>query len=336
MTVTSDDVGRYVGFLESTARADALQLALTLGERESPAAIVTDLLGAAQVEVGRRWQANEWDVGREYAATAITDYVLAAISSRWPADPRPVPPVVVLCAEGESHALPARMAAELLRLHGWPVTMLGAALPTEYVERYLRDHRVLAAAVSATLGRSLPGARRLVESAHACGVPVLAGGEALNEARALRIGADAWAVGATEGAAVLERWAVDPPAPLRVPTEAPTGYWELAAQLRDIGGVALGDVLLRLPDRDHSSRRWSAGVRDDLGLLLEFLLAAVLMEDNTILVEFLHWQDRVLVARGEPVTTVATMVDSVAAALDGALPSARMALEAARRVIPSS
>ncbi|MDQ6725826.1 MAG: cobalamin-dependent protein [Actinomycetota bacterium] len=335
MTVTSDDVGRYVGFLESAARADALELALALGAREPPVVVVTDLLGAAQVEVGRRWQANEWNVGREYAATAITDYVLAALSSRWPADPRPAPPVVVLCAEGESHALPARMAAEVLRLQGWPVTMLGAALPTEYVERYLRDHHVLACAVSCTLGRSLPGARRLVESAHACGIPVLAGGEALNDARAARIGADAWAAGATEGAAVLDRWAADPPAGLRAPAEAPTGYGKLAARLRDVGGVALGDMLLRVPGTEGRGRRWSAGIRGDLDLLLEFLIATLLMDDVGILVEFVQWLERVMTAREEPVTIVAAMVDSVAAALDEGPPSARVALAAARRVIPS-
>jgi len=157
VTITSGDVERYVGHLASADRAQALEMALTVGERVPPVQVITDLLGAAQIEVGRRWQANEWDVGREYAATSITDYVLAAVSRRWPVDTRAGPQIVVLCAEGESHALPARMQVELLRLHGWPVTMLGASLPAEYLESYLRRHRVLAAAVSCTLARSLPG-----------------------------------------------------------------------------------------------------------------------------------------------------------------------------------
>jgi methanogenic corrinoid protein MtbC1 len=46
---------------------------------------------------------------------------------------------VVTCAEGEWHSLPARMVAEVLRLHGWQVTFLGASTPADHLRRLLTE-----------------------------------------------------------------------------------------------------------------------------------------------------------------------------------------------------
>src|SRR3712207_7094162 len=42
--------------------------------------------------------------------------------------------VVVACLDGEWHALAARIVAEVLRVHGWRVTFLGASVPARSEE----------------------------------------------------------------------------------------------------------------------------------------------------------------------------------------------------------
>ena len=70
--------------------------------------------------------------------TAITDAVLAALAWRIEAA-EDQGHLVVTCAEGEWHSLPARMAAEVLQTHGWLVTFLGASTqPTTCVASSLR------------------------------------------------------------------------------------------------------------------------------------------------------------------------------------------------------
>jgi MerR family transcriptional regulator, light-induced transcriptional regulator len=114
--VTAADVDRFVGHLGRRDRRAAARQALGLLEAGATVPeLVQGLLGPAQVEVGRRWETNRWSVADEHAATAITDAVLAALA--WRLDvPEHQGHVVVACAEGDWHSLPARMLAEILRL----------------------------------------------------------------------------------------------------------------------------------------------------------------------------------------------------------------------------
>ncbi|SRR6266487_2259805 len=137
--ITAADVERFVEYLARRDRRAATRQALGLLEAGvGVQELILGLLGPAQAEVGRRWEANQWSVADEHAATAIADAVLGALS--WRTDAAgDQGRVVVTCAEGEWHSLPARMAAELLRVHGWQVTFLGASTPADHLRRFVAE-----------------------------------------------------------------------------------------------------------------------------------------------------------------------------------------------------
>src|SRR4029450_778541 len=150
--------------------------------------IVQGLLARSQAEVGRRWETNQWSVADEHAATAITDAVLGVLAWRIEAA-EDQDHVVVTCAEGEWHSLPARMAAEVLRLHGWQVTFLGASTPADHLRRFVAEVGSFGVVVSCSVPIFLGGALRSVQAAQSAGVPVLVGGRALgsDDLRAPRV-----------------------------------------------------------------------------------------------------------------------------------------------------
>lgn len=75
-----------------------VRLALSLLDAGVPSdQVIVDLLGAAQLEVGKRWERNDWSVADEHLATGVAQKALDAV-----ADSIELPPpsglVVVACA----------------------------------------------------------------------------------------------------------------------------------------------------------------------------------------------------------------------------------------------
>ncbi|MBK3547832.1 B12-binding domain-containing protein, partial [Streptomyces sp. MBT60] len=102
-----------------------------LDEGWEPESILLDLIAPVQARVGEEWAANRFTVAQEHAATAINDRAIAALSHRTRTRPAGQPRrLAVACVDGEWHALPARLVAEVFRLRGWHVDYLGAQVPT--------------------------------------------------------------------------------------------------------------------------------------------------------------------------------------------------------------
>jgi len=199
------------GFLSEAVAGhghEGVRLALDLLDNGTPADhVIVDLLAAAQREVGERWLCNEWSVADEHLATAVSQKALDAVAgSVVPAPARG--DVVVACAEGDWHSLPAQMFAERLHLRGFAVSFLGASTPVDHVESLLDRHPCDALAVSCNVPLFFDGVVRLAAAAHRQGVPVIAGGRALggDEQRAAHLGADAWAPGADDVPDIIDRW----------------------------------------------------------------------------------------------------------------------------------
>nr|BFE84033.1 hypothetical protein GCM10020093_066340 [Planobispora longispora] len=185
----------------------AIDLALDLLDRGVPAEdVLLDLVAPAQARVGELWAADEWSVAREHAATAVSDRVVAAVAAH--ARPRPTRErIIVACADGEYHALPARLLTEVLRLRGWQVDFLGASVPDAHLITYLHQTDPEAVAISCTLPTRLPRAHATLTACRSVGVPVLAGGRGFGPGghRARLLGADAWASSARLAADRLDR-----------------------------------------------------------------------------------------------------------------------------------
>ncbi len=203
------------GFVELLEQADqpaAVRLVTGLAEQGvAPEELVLEVLAPAQREVGRRWERGDWSVAQEHAATAVTDTALGllALDAERSGTGRRA---VVACVEGEWHVLPARMAAEVLRLRGWEVTFLGPSVPADDLGRYVSDQRPDVVGLSCSMPLSVKGAARSIQACRGAGVPVLAGGTGFGpEGRyATRLGASGWAPDPVTAHAVLDGWLAEP------------------------------------------------------------------------------------------------------------------------------
>jgi methanogenic corrinoid protein MtbC1 len=333
--ITPADVERFVDALARRDRKAAVRQALGLLEAGAPVQeLVQGLLGSAQAEVGRRWEANQWSVADEHAATAITDAVLGVLGWRIEAA-EDQGHVVVTCAEGEWHSLPARMAAEVLRLHGWQVTFLGASTPADHLRRFVAEVGSVGVVVSCSVPIFLGGALRSVQAAQSAGVPVLVGGRALgsDDLRARRLGADGWAPDPGAAADLLGDWRQQPPAvgkrPAGIRVAEPL---ELEAARPELVEAAMSALFLRFPPLAGYSEAQLARTQEDLGYILQFLEAALLTDDPRIfLEEFLPWLTRVLTSRGLPAGVVTVGLEALGAVLD-AFPRTQQLIAQGRRL----
>jgi methanogenic corrinoid protein MtbC1 len=333
--ITAAHVERFVDALARRDRKAAARQALGLLEAGAPVQdLVQRLLGSAQAEVGRRWEANQWSVADEHAATAITDAVLGALAWRIEAA-EDQGHVVVTCAEGEWHSLPARMAAEVLRLHGWQVTFLGASTPADHLRRLLAEVGAVGVVISCSVPIFLGGALRSVQAAQAEGIPVLVGGRAFgpDELRAHRLGADGWAPDPVAAARLLGAWRQQPPAVGKRPAGMRDAEpLELEAVRPDLVERAMSELFLRFPALAGYSQSQLARTREDLSYILQFLEAALLTDDPRIFLdEFLPWLTRVLTSRGLPAGVITVGLEALAAVLE-AFPRSRELIAQGRQL----
>ena len=212
-TLSSVDVDRFLDHLERRDRDAALaEVTAMLDRRVAPSLIVRGLLAPAQREVGRRWESGRWTVAQEHIASAITDAALHIIAARSQAG-EAARTVAVACVEGEYHAIPARMLAEVLRSNGISVSFLGASLPVESVVPLLADVHPLALALSCSISTHLLEAEAAISAAHQRGVAVLVGGAGFGPTAewARKLGADEWASSGDDAVAILRAWGDQPP-----------------------------------------------------------------------------------------------------------------------------
>jgi methanogenic corrinoid protein MtbC1 len=334
--ITAAHVDRFVDALARRDRKAAVRQALGLLEAGTPVQeLVQGLLARSQVEVGRRWEANQWSVADEHAATAITDAVLGVLAWRMEAA-EDQGHVVITCAEGEWHSLPARMAAEVLRLHGWQVTFLGASTPADHLRRFLAEVGGVGVVVSCSVPIFLGGAQRSVQAAQSEGLPVLVGGRGFgpDDLRARQLGADGWAPDPVAAAHLLGSWRRQPPAVGKRPAGMrDTERLELEAARPELVEAAMSELFVRFPPLAGYSETQLARTREDLGYILQFVEAAMLTNDPRIFLdEFLPWLTRVLTSRGLPAGVVAIGLEALGVVLN-AFPHSQELITQGRQLV---
>ena len=98
---------------------------------------------------------------------------------------------------------------------------------------------------------------------------------------------------------------------------------------------ALAALTARFPVISSYSAVQAEATVDDLGHILDFLAAAVYVDDDTLFTEFLDWLVDLLRVRRVPVATVTDTVGHYAAELAD-LPRARRCLAAAHRLLTAA
>jgi methanogenic corrinoid protein MtbC1 len=299
----------FPGYLEALEEADeyaAVDLALSLLESGVPAEeVLLDLVAPAQAEVGERWARNVWSVAQEHAATHVSERVVAAVAAH--AAPRPTRErIVVACMDGEWHALPPRLVAEVLRLRGWQVTFLGASVPAAHLVSYLHRHDAHAVALGCALSMRLPYAHRMVQACRRADVPVVVGGRGFGrDGRWARTLGVTWAPNAPAAAdLVADERALRRVPPARLGHLADDEYVSLVKRRGELIDGALAELAERAPrTREYTPAQFDSTV-SDLGHILDFLAAAVYVDDGSLFTEFVDWLLDILASRRVPAELV--------------------------------
>ena len=296
-----------------------------MGEGYGLGAILEQVLAPIQWEAGRRWESGDYSISEEHASTAAAETLVALLAGAFD-QPVDADHVVVVCAEGEAHSLPARMAAALLSYEGYRTTFLGAAVPAADLAGFLADTQPDALVVSCTRVANLAGARGSVAAAHGAGIPVVVGGRAFagDDERWKAVGADAHAATLSGLSGVLETWTPDlqlaeagasDPAPVLadlVPARAEVVAATTTAVCRSTGAAA-DDSWLR------------AGVEE----LFDTLVGVAHLHDPALLSGQAQWLAELLGRHHALEVSARTLLVALSGAVAGAATSARPLVDAA-------
>ncbi|MEW9530511.1 B12-binding domain-containing protein [Microbispora sp. NPDC049125] len=310
LTIAHDLSASAEHYLERIGEADeyaAVDVVLGLIEDGVPAEdVLLRVVAPAQRLVGELWASGTWSVAREHGATAVSERAVAAISAR--VRPRPtLGRATVACADGEYHALPARMTAEVLRLRGWRVDFLGASVPGRHLVTHLQQTGPDVVALGCALTTRLPRVHATITACQAVGVPVLAGGPGFGaDGRfAALLGADGWAPAADAAADRLASGDLPSfPAPQTTGHLAGEEYAGLTRRRADLlTRVMAGLTRSYAPMASYSPQQLEY-TAEDLGHIADFLGAALYVGEPAVFTDFVTWTCDILAARGVPADSV--------------------------------
>ncbi len=329
---------------EAVAAADeysATDVVLSaLDDGVAPERVLLEVIAPVQGRVGREWAANRVSVAGEHAATAINERAVAALSVH-PAT-RTTPHrgrLTVACVDGEWHALPARLLAEVLKLRGWQVDYLGAQVPAPHLISHLHRTGPDAVALSSSIATRLPTAHAALTACQAIGVPVMVGGAAFGpDGRYARLlGADAWAPHARAAADRLARGRLERPRPDHqqmddLPHLADQEYTMVARNSTSLVRTvftALEDAFPAMRGYTDQQREHTA---EDLGHIVDFLATTLYLGDEDLFTGFLTWTADILTARGVPARSLPPALTILARELKD-FPRATRVLRSGREIL---
>lgn len=260
-------------------------------------AIVRDLLAPAQEEVGQLWEGSRVSVPQEHRATAISEAALESLLAMISTPgPKQLGRVALCPAEGEWHAIAARMVAVVLRHMGWRVDLLVPTVPAADLPEFVSTSQIWLAGVSCAMPANLYGAWRVIGALRESGCWVVAGGrgfggDQVGAATARLLGADAFAPEAMAGHQSLLRMSeAGRPAPRQAAELGQRGV-EVSRLARDQMRVAADavDLAAALGDLDLGVGPASLTAREDVLLLLRTSMSAALLGRPGMVAKHLSW-----------------------------------------------
>ncbi|GAA1949896.1 cobalamin B12-binding domain-containing protein [Nocardioides panacihumi] len=292
-----------------------------LEEGVDPETVLLDVVGGVQRRIGAAWAANEISVAQEHAATAINERVVVTIGGQLPRPQQTRGRVTVACVDGEWHALPARLLAEVLSLRGFHVDYLGAQVPAPHLITHLHRTSPDVVALSGSIPTRLPVAHATITACQSAGVPVMVGGAAFGPGGryASLLGAQAWA---PDARAAADRLAQGPlprtssHQPIDdLPHLADQEYTLVSRTSTQLVRTVFAGLEERLPEmRDYTDVQRQQTARD-LADIVDFLAAALYVGEGSLLNSFVRWTADILAARGVPAASLTPALSLLAAEL---------------------
>ena len=320
-------------YLDALGRGDrrrATEVAFDLLYRGIPAdAVLTELVGVAQVEVGLAWQEGRWDVAQEHRASAVAEAVIQAVAQQ--AQPSGLRTargergrVAVACAEGEWHVLPGRLVSEVLRLQGFDVDFVGPSVPAAELAQFLGPESPGVVAVSCSMPSSLIGAWRTITALRAAGRIIVCGGRGFGPDGmwGVALGADMGAADMGTGVALLDDAILGPAGVPRPDAVKPDVAAEMVLATREFTRVVGAATQLAVVRGAHLVDGESSvpEARGMLAFTLRTVLAATLVGDGRIVTDHVTWAESVLAGRSRPISLVADAFTMLVTALPADLP----------------
>lgn len=167
-----------------------------LGSGMEPAEIYTGVLGPALTSVGTRWYDGELSVAAEHLASSVAFRIVGRLGPRFVRKGRSRGRVIMATPQGERHALPSAMLADLFRGAGFEVIDLGVDVPPDALAETIEiTDTPSAVCISATRAESHRQIRQSIKAVRAqTDALLLVGGAAVADAQqASALGADGWA-----------------------------------------------------------------------------------------------------------------------------------------------
>jgi methanogenic corrinoid protein MtbC1 len=262
--------------------------------------VLTHVVVSGQRRIGEHWAAADWTVGQEHAATAVSEGVVRQLMSQLPPVDESLPPLLVACAERESHTMAALVVTASLRCWGWPAHDAGSLTGEALTHRIVRL-RPAAVLISASLTSSLTRLARQIAAITETGVPVIAGGSALgpNGDRALRLGATAYAETPEAARTIL---ASIPRVVAAEHTSPEHEAYRLERQADDLARTAV-EATMRMvgnPAGAVTPDHWSVVLTTFTPHLVAAIAGGVLLADREVPEAARAWLERVLVRRRAP------------------------------------
>ncbi|WP_394428298.1 cobalamin B12-binding domain-containing protein [Streptomyces sp. SGAir0957] len=300
--------------------------------------VLLELIAPVQERVGVEWAANRITVAQEHAATAINERCISAIADA--AAPAPHRGrLTVACVDGEWHALPARLVAEILRLRGWSVDYLGAQVPTEHLIAHLHQRTPEAVLLSSSIPSHLPAAHTAISSCQTTGTPVMAGGAAFGtDGKYARRMQAVWAPDALSAHALLEKGLKRPTIDaarlpdLDLPHLTDQEYTLVRQTKRRLVKQTLADVEEAFPPMRSYTELQMERTAEDIDHIVTYLITALYVDDPALFRTFVSWTADILQARGVPPQSLLPALDSLLHQLND-FPRALGILTAARKIL---
>jgi methanogenic corrinoid protein MtbC1 len=156
---------RYVALCLEGKPEEARALVLReLDGALTPAAAYTQVLLAAEREIGQLWHVGDLSIAEEHLVSESTRELMALIVAKH-APPRPLgPSLIAASVAGNAHDLGLRAVADLFRIAGWRCLYLGANVPAEDLGRAAETFDVELVVLNATLSTQLKPLGEAIET----------------------------------------------------------------------------------------------------------------------------------------------------------------------------